>query len=253
MKKASYFTCAFLVALASASCDAQNGKVSSDAQPQSELPAVPRPADGDWSKVVSQTREGGFLMGDPRANVRLVEFGSLTCDECKEFDETGVTPLIDKYVKTGRVGYEFRNYVRDGLDLTAALIVRCNGPKTFFPLERALYEEQEEWIAKVQQTPQQKLAQLQNLPPEQQFVEFAKAAGLQEWAAKRGLPLAKSTQCLKDQNSVNQLIQMAGDTTREYPEFKGTPSFVLNGKLLEDTHTWNDLEPKLAQALGERG
>lgn len=249
--KVSYLTCALAAALATASCNAQNRNEGAAAQPQSELPAVPRPADGDWSKVVVQTPEGGFLMGNPGAKLRLVELGSLTCDECKEFDDTGVTPLINKYVKTGRVGYEFRNYVRDGLDLTAALVVRCNGAKTFFPLERALYEDQEKWIAKVQQTPKEQLGQLQNLPPEQQFVEFAKAAGLQDWAAARGVPLAKSTQCLKDQNSVNQLIQMATDITSQYPEFKGTPSFVLNGKLLEATHTWKDLEPKLAPALGQ--
>lgn len=250
--KASFITCAIVAALASASCDAENGNRSAAAPPQSELLAVARPADGDWSKVVSQTPEGGFLMGNPRAKVRLVELGSLTCDECKEFDETGVTPLINKYVKTGSVSYEFRNYVRDGLDLTAALVVRCGGAKAFFPLERALYEDQEKWIAKVQQTPREQLAKLQNLPPEQQFVGFAKAAGLQDWAAMRGLPLVKSTQCLKDQNSVNQLIQMASDITSKYSEFKGTPSFVLNGVLLEDIHTWKDLEPKLAQALERR-
>lgn len=251
--KAKYLTCALAATLTSASCNAQNSNEGAAAQPQSELPAVPRPADGDWSKVVRQTPEGGYLMGNPRAKLRLVELGSLTCDECKEFDETGVTPLINKYVKTGRLSYEFRNFVRDGLDVTAALIVRCNGAKTFFPLERALYEDQEKWIAKVQQTPQEQLAQLQNLPPEQQFVQLAKAAGLQDWAAKRGLPPAKSTQCLKDQNSVNQLVQMASDITSQFPEFRGTPSFVLNGKLLKDIHTWKDLEPQLAQSLGERG
>ena len=251
--KAKHLSCVLAAALATVSCDAQNGNWGAAVQPQSELPAVPTTADGDWSEVVSQTPEGGFVMGNPRAKLRLVELGSLTCDECKEFDETGVTPLINKYVKTGRVSYEFRNFIRDALDLTAALVVRCNGAKTFFPLERALYEDQEEWIAKIQQIPQEQLVQLQNLPPERQFVESAKAAGLQDWAAIRGVPLAKSTQCLKDQNSVSQLIQMSSDITSQYPEFKGTPSFILNGKLLEDIHTWKDLEPKLAQALGERG
>ena len=248
MKK-GYLIGALAATLASASCNAQNGRGDTPAQPQSELPEVPAPADGNWSKIVSQTPEGGFVMGNPRAP-RLVEIGSLTCDECKEFDETGVTPLINKYVKTGRVSYEFRNYVRDALDLTAALIVRCNGAKTFFSLEHALYEDQEKWIAKIQQTPPE---QLQNLPPELQFIGLAKAAGLQEWAAMRGVPRAKSTQCLKDQNSVNQLVQMAIDLNSQYPEFKGTPSFVLDGKFLKDIHTWKDLEPKLMQSLGERG
>ena len=49
-------------------------------------------------------------------------------------------PLIDNYVKTGQVSYEFRNYVRDPFDLTASLIARCNGAKSFFPLARALLQ-----------------------------------------------------------------------------------------------------------------
>ena len=30
-----------------------------------------------------------------------------------------MTPLIDNYVKSGQVSYEFRNFVRDALDLAA--------------------------------------------------------------------------------------------------------------------------------------
>lgn len=251
--KPTYLICAIAAALASVACSAKKGDDGAAPAAQSQLPAVPRPANGDWSQVVIQTPEGGFLMGNPQANVRLVEIGSLTCDNCKQFDETGVTPLINKYVKPGKVAYEFRNYVRDGLDLTAALVVRCNGAKTFFPLERALYEDQEKWIAKVQKTPQDQLGRLQNLPPEQQFVEFAKVAGLQDWAAVRGVPIARSTQCLKDQNAVNQLVQMASDITNQYPAFKGTPSFIVNGKLLENIHTWDQLESRLQAAVGERG
>ena len=40
-------------------------------------PVAP-PADGDWSTVVSATPEGGFVMGNPAAKVKLIEFGSLT-------------------------------------------------------------------------------------------------------------------------------------------------------------------------------
>ena len=59
---------------------------------------------------------------------------------------------------------------------------------------------------------------------------MAKLAGLQEWAAERGLPVAKSSQCLTDQNAVNQLVQMTSDATTQYPDFPGTPTFVINGR-----------------------
>lgn len=96
----------------------------------------------DWTHVVAATPAGGFMLGNPRAKIRLVEYGSLTCPHCRAFDAEGVPLLVNRYVKSGQVSWEFRNYVRDPVDLTAALIARCNGPRGFFPLARALYRDQ---------------------------------------------------------------------------------------------------------------
>jgi len=190
------------------------------------------------------------MMGNPNAKVKLVEYGSLTCPHCREFDEKGVPILISKYVKSGQVSWEFRNYVRDPFDLTASLIARCNGAKTFFPLVRALYKEQPAWVGKVQATPQAQLEQLSNLPPSQEFVAIGKITGFPAWAAARGVPVAKSNQCLGNENSINQLVQMTGDATNQYPDFQGTPQFVINGTMVRDAATWELLEPQLKKALG---
>ena len=64
------------------------------------------------------------------------------------------------------------------------------------------------------------------------------------------LPSGKSTACLTNTAEVNQLVQMNGDTTTQYPEFTGTPSFTINGKMLKETATWDKLEPQLRDALG---
>ena len=247
MKPSHFLACAMAV-VAIAGCNSKQGDAATNA-PVSVKP-VAAPANGDWTTIVTATPEGGFLMGNPNAKVRLVEYGSMTCPHCAVFEEAGAGPLVNNYVKTGQVSWEFRNYVRDAFDLTASLIARCNGEKSFFPMTRALYADQENWIAKIQATPPQQLEGLQNLPPNQQFLEMAKLAGFQQWAAARGLPVAKSSQCLTDENAVNQLVQMSSDATSQYPEFPGTPSFVLNGKLLERTAAWDTLEPQIKSALG---
>ena len=72
-------------------------------------------------------------------------------------------------------------------------------------------------------------------------------------AAARGLPAARSNQCLANETTINQLVQMTSDATTQYPDFPGTPTFILNGKMLEKTATWETLEPALRAALGERG
>ena len=74
--------------------------------------------------------------------------------------------------------------------------------------------------------------------------------GLQSWAAQRGLPSARSNACLANQTLMNKLMQTSGDATAQYPEFQGTPTFILNGQMLKETATWEKLEPAIRDALG---
>ena len=254
--KRSYFLLAAAAILASSGCNAKNGSDSgASAADTEETVAVKPPANGDWTTVVTPTAAGGYRMGDPNAKVKLVEYGSMTCPHCAAFDQAAFEPLTQKYVKGGKISYEFRNYVRDPFDIAASLIARCNDPKSFFPLTDGLYKDQKTWVGKLQAAPQDQIAGLQNLGPDKQFVEIARLADLQKWAAMRGVPTAKSTACLTNQASVDKLVQMNSDTTSQYPDFQGTPTFVLNGKMVDlgpvtEAQVWPALESKLQAALG---
>lgn len=207
------------------------------------------PPGGTWADVVNQT-SAGYMMGNPNAKVKLIEIGSLSCPHCRKFEDEGVPVLMDKYVKSGQVSWEFRPYLIHGLiDVAADLVVRCNGTKTFFPLAQALYKDQDVWLNKVQATPQDKLNQIQNMPTNQMFVAMANILGLQDWAAARGIPQAKSNQCLSDQKMIDREVQVTSDVNNQYPEFQGTPAFVINGTMLKDTAGWDKLKPQLDAAL----
>jgi protein-disulfide isomerase len=246
MKPYAFLACAAAV-VALAGCNKNQGNAVSN-EPV-KLTQVAPPPGGDWTQVVNATA-AGFMMGNPSAKVKLVEIGALTCPHCREFDEKGVPNLINQYVKSGQVSWEFRPYLLHGLDLPAVLIAECNGANSFFPLARAIYKDQPTWVEKVVSAPQAEQDRVQNLPPEQQFLTLAKMAGLQDWAAMRGVPQAKSTQCLTNVNRVNELVQLSSDVNTQFPDFQGTPSFVVNGTLLKDTATWEALEPKLKAAVG---
>ena len=248
MKRTHLFVAAAAV-FASAACNGDKGTDSSGSAAKVE--AVAPPEGGDWTKIVTQTPAGGFLMGNPNAPVKLVEYASMTCPHCAEFAETGVKPLVDKYVKSGRVSFELRNYVRDPLDIAMSLIARCGGAERFFPLTDALFKSQPEIFQRVQTASSEQQQSLSQLPPARQFAGYAQLAGLQQWAAMRGVPSARQQQCLSNQAEIDKLVQMAGDATSELPNFPGTPTFTINGKMVEDGGTWAQLEPKLREALGD--
>jgi protein-disulfide isomerase len=211
-------------------------------------PVAP-PVNGDWSSVVTQTPEGGFAMGNPNAKVKLVEYGSLTCPACAAFEEQGAKPLVDNYVKKGLVSFEFRNYVRDPFDITAALIARCGGTTSFFGLTRALFANQKEWMGKAQTADPAQLQALQNQPPQAQFKAIADITGLPAFAAMRGVPKAKSEACLADPAAASQLVQMNSDAVSNF-NVQGTPTFLINGTTAEGGADWKVLEPQIKEALG---
>ena len=250
MKVRTFLACTMAV-LALAGCNKNKsggGGTAADTSTVTITQANPPPG-GTWADVVNAT-SAGFMMGSPNAKVKLVEIGSLSCPHCKAFDDEGVPTLIDKYVKSGQVSWEFRPYVIHGpIDVAANLVIRCNGVKTFFPLMQALYKDQAVWMAKVQAVPQDKLDQIQNLPPSQTFVAMANLLGLQDWAAARGVPQAKSNQCLSNQQMIDHEVQVTSDVSTQYPEFAGTPAFVINGKMLKDVAGWEKLKPELEAAV----
>ncbi|MCA1653629.1 MAG: thioredoxin domain-containing protein [Sphingomicrobium sp.] len=231
--------------LASGACDAKKGQSAASSGP---VAAVKAP-NGDWSQVTTPTAAGGFVMGNPSAKVKLIEYGSLTCPHCGEFDKVGAKPLIDNYVKSGKVSWEFRNFVRDPYDIAASLVARCNGARSFFGLTRAFYSSQRDWIGKLQAVPPAQLQALENMPPQQQFLTIGRLAGFPQFAALRGVPVAKTNACLANQAQVTKLVQMNSDAVSQY-NIPGTPTFILNGTMLDNTATWEALEPKLKAAVG---
>jgi protein-disulfide isomerase len=232
-------------------CNADQGATNAAASTGVAATPVAAPNNGDWSTIVSQTPEGGFVMGNPNAKVKLIEFGSMTCSHCADFEEEGSPPLVDNYVKKGLVSFEFRNFVRDPYDITAALIARCGGPASFFGLTRAFYASQADWIGKIQTADPAQLQALENQPPQAQFKALSEIAGFPAFAAMRGVPKAKTEACLADPAAATQLVQMNSDAVSNY-NVPGTPTFILNGKeatIKPGSPAWTQLEPQIKAAL----
>ena len=246
--KALKLGAAAVLAFAISGCgdDAAGGNAAAEQNFQVEKIAAPN--GGDWASVVSETPEGGFRMGNPDAKVKVVEFGSMTCGVCAAFAAEGEPALIDKYVKSGQVSFEFRNFVRDGADLSAALLARCSGPSAFFPLTDQLFAAQNEWLGKLQTMSPEQQQQLGTLPPGQAAVGFAQAAGLDQFVRVRGIPAAKAQSCLADAGQVQRLVSMNETAVKEH-QISGTPTFLINNNVVPNSANWATLEPAIQQSL----
>lgn len=206
-----------------------------------------KPAVHDWTRTFAVTPEGGFRMGNPEAKIAIVEYGSLTCPHCQHFAETGVKPLLQNYVRTGKASYEYRSLVLNGIDLAATLVARCNGPSRFFPIAETLYKTQPVWIAKIDGLPETEKDRLQSLPRVEMMMAVAKITGLIPVAAANGIPAARAKACLADDDAALKLAQMHKAAVDR--GVQGTPTFVVNGTQVQ-TADWAELEPYLKKAGG---
>ena len=206
------------------------------------------PAARDWSRTVVRTPEGGFRMGNPAAQAKLIEYGSLTCPHCASFAKEGFPILVRDYVKSGKLSFEYRNHVRNAYDMAGSLLTNCASPARFFPLTESLYATQGQWLPRFKAITPEQSAALDALPVPAQLVRYAAIGGFDTMAVKAGIPAAKARQCLTDQKSIDRQVAM-GKTAHDVHGIHGTPSFILNGQTTH-AHSWTDLEPLVRAAGG---
>ncbi|MCB8829698.1 DsbA family protein, partial [Escherichia coli] len=110
------------------------GNTGTPAAPAAPVAAVAAPAGQHWTDVVAQTKEG-YVMGNPDAPIKLVEYGSRLCPTCGALAREGYQPLTTKYVDSGKVSFEFREFLVHGaLDMPPTLLGNCTSKEAFFPL-----------------------------------------------------------------------------------------------------------------------
>ncbi|MBB5987178.1 DsbA family protein [Sphingobium lignivorans] len=237
---------AALALIALAGCGQQDSGANASA-PGGNVAAKAAPAGSSWAQQVVATPEGGFRMGNPDAPIKLIEFGSYTCPHCADFTEQSHEPLERDYVNSGKVSFEYRNFVRDPLDIAVALLARCSGPEAFFPLNVQFFGYQEGMIRQLQSQGEGAYQAALTSPPEQRFIKVAELGGLIEFAKQRGIPEEKARQCLADVKTAEALASGVQRDSEKY-QITGTPTLILNEKRLENAATWQALEEQLKGA-----
>lgn len=198
---------------------------------------------GNWSAAITRT-ERGHLIGNPEAETRLIEFVSYTCGHCASFAMEG-EPAIDLTLLTpGKMAVEVRPVIRNALDLTVTLLAQCGDPAGFKDRHRAFMYSQSQWIAKYRNAPQSQQT-IWARPDKASRMNAASALGLADMLVQRGQPISEVNDCLMDDAAAKKLID---NGTADRIEFNvtGTPSFALDGKLLENVHHWAALYPVLS-------
>ena len=204
-------------------------------------------APADWSERVSQSQVGGHVKGNPAATQKVVEYMSYTCPHCAAFEQDSNPALADGFIAKGKTSLEVRNFVRDPVDLTVALLARCGEPRSFFRRHKGLLASQRTWLGKAGSLGREGQAAWYQGDNDTRLKRIASDLDLYE-ELRRHSPLATNAQidaCLTNKAEQAKVLAMTKFAT-ETVKVQGTPSFTLNGKLLANVYDWKSLEPQLA-------
>jgi hypothetical protein len=195
----------------------------------------------DWSTAINQTKTGSFLIGNPQARIKIVEYLSYTCPHCAAFSVESQPVLRNQLIKSGTANLEIRNFVRDQLDLAAATLARCGGAVTFDRVTTAIFARQRDWWPRGMDFIQRNDTRMGLYPLNARLRAYADAAGLIDIAKANGIAAATIDNCFN--NPANTDVPVA--LTRDAPaDLKGTPGFLVNDKLTT-AYDWATLAPIL--------
>lgn len=202
----------------------------------------------DWSVVATRTPSGTFVVGNPAARVKLVEYASYTCSHCAAFAKDSQPVLKDRMIRSGSTSLEVRHMIRDRLDLAAVVLARCGGPRMFVATSAAIFAAQDAWLDRGIAYDQANAATVQAYPLLAQLRAYADGSGLTALAKTRGLNDRAIAACFADTAEVDRIVAATGTIPASV---KGTPTFFLNGKQVPNAATWAALEAPL-RAAGAR-
>ena len=228
------------LALGLAACGKNEEKGDTTAEP---IAAIAAPAGKSWAEMVTRTPEGGYLMGNPDAPIKLVEFGALSCSHCAEFAEQGSVELRDQFVASGRVSYELRLFMLNALDMPAALLVTCGAPESVPGLADQFWSWQPTMFQNLQSANEAQMKAIESQRPPASFASLAQVSGMDQFITARGIAADQAATCLANTAKATEFAKQTQEAAAKY-EITGTPTFMINGAKVEG-NTWAELKTHL--------
>jgi protein-disulfide isomerase len=167
---------------------------------------------------------GEKVLGPADAPVTIVEYASMSCPHCAQFDKTTFDAFKLKYVDSGKVRYIFREFPLNAPAYAAAMIARCAPADRYFDVVHAYFRSQDKWLT----APDLKAA----------LLDIAKGFGFTEQSFDA---------CVANQ----ALFTAINDVRARGAAFgvQATPTFFINGKKFAGALTLEELDKAIEPLL----
>lgn len=168
-----------------------------------------------------------FVLGNARAPVTLIEYGSLTCDYCVRFHREVVPLIKSRHINSGRVRFIYRDYPTSDEAMRGAVAARCAGSTRYYGMLDALYSSVGRW------------SRAKNI--DTALIQHATLLGLDPVAFRA---------CLNDPRHVRSIEDEQRRATKEHGVL-GTPTFLINGRVVPGIKNIDGIDALIEKALAD--
>lgn len=188
--------------------------------------------------------ERGHKLGNAEAEMNLIEFISYTCGHCAQFSREADGAIDLALLAPGHMSAEIRPIIRNYADLTVSLLAQCGPTDGFKARHQIFFATHDKWMTKLMNAPQSQ-QRVWARADKAARINMSSAMGFDDMMISKGLTPVQITQCLSDDVAAQKLVENSNSDMEAF-SVTGTPSFALNGKLLDGVHSWGTLYPVLS-------
>ena len=161
------------------------------------------------SEQVNELKNDDRFLGNIDAPITVIEYASLSCPHCAAF-HLEILPIIKKeYIDNDKVRLIFRDFPLNLPAFEASMILRCVDKELYFKYLDALFKLQKKWAL-----PKGSRESLFNI------------------LQNSGMTQNEFDNCLDDNELKDKIYNNQLKAHKEF-NMQTTPSFIINGKLLQ--------------------
>ena len=175
-----------------------------------------------------------YVLGDKNAPVTMIEYASLSCPHCASFVREAFDKLKSEYIDSGKVAFIFRNFPLNHPALAGAMASECaakdaeNAAEKYYSITKIIFRTQDNWAF------------------DQKFLEK-----LESILKLDGMSSDKFSKCVNDKSLQEKILKHRMEAVKAL-EIKSTPSFFINGEVVEGYVDYLSLKKIIDKKLAEK-
>ena len=173
--------------------------------------------------------ENDFVIGDEDAPVTIIEYASMSCSHCANFHKNTLPELKTEYIDTGKVRMIFRDFPFNYPALLGSMMMRCIPNEVRYDYMNVLYQLQSKWVNRDPKVTKKELYKIMQ---------------------SGGMTKDEFDSCYSNLDIENEILEAVMAAQNDF-NIRSTPSFIVNGNLVEGNKNTKEFRQIIDKILSE--